>query len=102
MFSDEVELLLPLERALVKDLILVLILEEEGLLGRQSVVMLKLWREDISYFLLDTFELFPIFTATYINVSSLNLWGGWIGAVIPPIVELAKVGKGSTLTSGGR
>jgi len=58
MFSDEVELLLPLERALVKDLILVLILDEEGL------------------FLLDTFELFVIFTATYINVSSLNLWGG--------------------------
>jgi len=83
MSSDEVDLqLLLLEMAVLKDLILVLSLEEGGLVS------------------LDPFDLVPTRTATYINVSSLNLCGGWIGAVMPPIVELANVGKGSTLTSG--
>jgi len=59
MFSGEGDLqLLLLERAVLKDLILVLSLEEDGL------------------FSIDACEIVPIFTATYINVSSLNLWGG--------------------------
>ncbi len=54
----------------------------------------------VGYLSFDPSKPFPIRTATYIKVSSLNLCGGWMGAVMPPIVELARVGNGSTRTSG--
>jgi len=59
----------------------------------------EVWSAHLSF---DSFELFlsPIRTATYIKVSSLNMCGGWMGAVMPPMVELARVGNGSTWTSG--
>lgn len=83
MSSDVLEGLVPRFSALAKDFNLdVFLLEDEDFLSCEPL------------------EPMPTRTATYINVSSLNLCGGWMGAVMPPIVELARVGNGSTSTSG--
>ena len=103
MFSEALEQLAFRFSAFVKDLNLDDPFDDEDFLSYcQQGMREREGRRGVEpdYLSFDPSEPLPIRTATYINVSSLNLCGGWMGAVMPPIVELARAGNGSTRTPG--